>query len=279
MNPPRSHVAGTQGFGSKWRGPVGRKTLSTIALLLLVCGIFYVIRRPTEPLVRDEQVTMLLNAYAHEILPSQETDQTIRAIGTNAIPTLLKMLRTHDSRFKLKWIQFARRHDLARFDSFVSAYDQNIRAAKAFRALGPLAEKAVPDLIKILQEQISDSSQFSTAESLGNLGPAARSAVPSLIAALTAKSISIRAEACRALGRIGVDAELVVPLLEKALRDPAIAVRRSAAASLGDFGSDSASAVPLLTAALEDPDKGVRNCARKALDGITAGLKNQKTPK
>ena len=52
----------------------------------------------------------------------------LQQIGTNAIPTLLRMLRARDSSFKLKLISLAQKQHFIKFD-FVPAGQRNRLAA------------------------------------------------------------------------------------------------------------------------------------------------------
>src|SRR5579863_6996808 len=114
----------------------------------------------------------------------QEANEAVRHIGTKAIPTLLDKLRRKDSPLSLKLLALARRQPFITIHH-VPAPALNHKAAVGFEALGSAAQAAVPDLIKIFNENISAESQCETAISLGWIGPGARAAVPALAAGLT----------------------------------------------------------------------------------------------
>src|SRR5262245_53725289 len=81
-------------------------------------------------------------------------ENAIRHIGTNAIPFLLKWIQYEPSLRRIKWLEEA--------DEFVSRYTGlwtavkkriiAVRAIDAFRALGPAARAAIPELIRLLND-------------------------------------------------------------------------------------------------------------------------------
>ena len=67
--------------------------------------------------------------------------------------------------------------------------------------MGPAAQDAVPDLIRVLQDEDWQVEQ-AAAKALGEVGPAAKDAVPELTRLLRDKSAEVRETAARALERI-----------------------------------------------------------------------------
>ena len=70
------------------------------------------------------------------------------AMGTNALPTLLRMLGTPDSRVRSWLAYWARRLKVVKID-YPSPYERRVRAINAFNLLGPEAEAAVPRLVQL----------------------------------------------------------------------------------------------------------------------------------
>src|SRR5947207_1543947 len=88
-----------------------------------------------------------------------KADKALRKIGTNAIPTLLKMIRATDPpRPILKLIETARQKGWIRV-RYRHASQRNEEAEYAFQVLGTNAARAVPELIKIYERNRSVSSQ------------------------------------------------------------------------------------------------------------------------
>ncbi|MBW4455549.1 MAG: HEAT repeat domain-containing protein [Nostoc indistinguendum CM1-VF10] len=166
--------------------------------------------------------------------------------------------------------------------------------------------KAVPALIKALDENKDENFNIITIAVLGDIGASAAPAVPvlnkllndrrenirivvvyvlgqiigkdwvrPLIEALKDKNNDVRSSATHALGMIGKDA---VPSLIIALQNRDSKVRAGAADALGKIGTDAKSADPSLIVALEDPDSKVRASAANALKQIRTSRSNTYNP-
>jgi HEAT repeat protein len=218
--------------------------------------------------------------------PSAEAAEAIaavRAIGPAAIP------------FLLKWIQ-------------PPCVDSTLPggAVESFKALGPVAKSAIPELAKILEKaskarssmddysSVHDAAavlsflgpesvpvlltaatnlhgrdfQWEVIEDLGHFGTNGVVAIPALIAWSRDTDAKVRLGAVNALGEIGEQPEEVVPVLLAALKDSDGLVRRDAAEALGSFGKDAKGAVPALIKALDDPDFQVQTGAIGGLGKI-----------
>ena len=122
---------------------------------------------PREPMFEGRALTSWLD---HHVASSAATppygspgwkraDEALRSIGTNAIPTLLTIVRAKDPPpLALKLIEFAARHRWARIN-YRYAWQRHEEAEYAFRVLGTNGVSAVPELIKIYEEAVSPSSQ------------------------------------------------------------------------------------------------------------------------
>jgi HEAT repeat protein len=202
-------------------------------------------------------------------------------VGTNAIPTLLWMLRQRDSEIKRKVMELLQRQRFIKFNH-ISAEQQNGAAYPAFLRLNARAEAAVPSLIEIYQQKISPASQQCAAQSLGVIGLAAKRAIPTLIRDLGNPNtqVQVRCSILLALAHFQAEPELVVPALTNALSDSDALVRVSACTAFWymgvletNRGSGSANpglrqAVPALVHSLSDADAGVRRGATNALQVI-----------
>jgi HEAT repeat protein len=112
-----------------------------------------------------------------------------------------------------------------------------VRAMHLLGLLGPRAEVAIPDLVRIVREAKPDRR------------------IDAHLAIL-------------ALGRIGRRADVAVPVISPALNSPDADVRSLAAFALGQFGRDAAPAIPLLIRQVDDVDPGARLGAISALGRI-----------
>ena len=118
-----------------------------------------------------------------------------------------------------------------------------------FDALVACKSKAVPALIKALDENKDENFRIITIAVLGDIDAEAAPAVPVLNGLLKDKKENIRIVVVYALEQIGKDA---VPSLIIALKDTNNDVRAGAAYALGKIGADAISAVPALITARKD---------------------------
>ncbi|MBI2929748.1 MAG: HEAT repeat domain-containing protein [Verrucomicrobia bacterium] len=238
--------------------------------LLIVIGLFlagvvglliWQASGPREPVFEDRTLTRWLD---HHVASSaadppydspgwKKADEALRHIGTNAIPTLLKMIRAKDPPpVVLRLLQFAARYRWTRIN-YRYAQPRQEEAEYAFRVLGTNAANAVPELIKIYEEAVPPSSQRSAALALGHIGRGAQAALPALFRNFTHTNGDVRFYAVSAVMHIGGEPGVVVPALTSALKDSNVNVRWNALAGLSNFGGRARSAVPDIVRMLNDP--------------------------
>src|SRR5258708_4833537 len=141
--------------------------LFMIVAIAIVGAIAWWMSVPKEPVYQGERLTTWLQAYAlHNLTPGnmaatmereKRTDEAVRFIGTNAIPTLLRLLRAKDSALKLKFIRLAQKQHVVAIHP-VPARDWNNMAERAFCQLGHDADSALPALVDIYEQNISPES-------------------------------------------------------------------------------------------------------------------------
>lgn len=216
---------------------------------------------PREPVFEGRTLTSWLD---HHVASSdarppydspgwKKADEALRAIGTNGIPTLLKMIRAKDPpQIILKTLATARRYGLTRMTYRYSEPRQR-EAEYAFRVLGTNAAGAVPGLIRIYRANISPLSQMYAALSLGNIGRAAQAALPALIDNFTHTNKDVRFYAVSAVMSIGGQPDVVIPALTSTLKDPNVNVRWNALVGLSKFGGRARPAVPEILKMRNDP--------------------------
>jgi HEAT repeat protein len=98
------------------------------------------------------------------------------------------------------------------------------------------------------------------------MGPAAAKAIPGLVKALDDPSPSVRAAAADALGNLGAAGKPVVESLSRHLiasNEPVVFVLRSLASALGNIGPPAVSALPALEQVLKN--NRVRWAAQEAI--------------
>lgn len=175
------------------------KILLAVAFMAMVGVIVWQLVQPREPepVYRERTLTSWLRDYP------QQANEAVRQIGSNAIPTLLRLLLKRDSATKLKLMNLVQRQHIIKFDSTLAEVWNNA-AEKGFQVLGAQAESAVPSLIEIASQNTFYRSRAYAIQALGNIGPPAKRAIPSLLLRWAAKADTAieRYEARNALLRI-----------------------------------------------------------------------------
>jgi HEAT repeat protein len=197
-----------------------------------------------------------------------EAEAAIRQIGTNALPTLLGMVRAKDSALKTKLLVLGRRQHIFKLP-FKPATYYHARATYGFGALGPMAKPAVPALIESLRDKDKDV-RAAAASCLALMDTEAKEAVPALIQTLNAEGNGwgpVLINSMMALGSIHSDPETVIPLLLEYVSGPRKEWNYCGPAmdALGRYREKAKSAVPAILPYLDDPDKSHRFSADAAL--------------
>ena len=224
-----------------------------ILLVAIAGGIVWeiLLTRELNPIVDGTRLTTWLEGQ------SDGASRALDKVGTNAIPTLLWMLRQRDSFLKRKAIELARKQHLIRVH-FVPAEQHNHAAYLAFRKLGARADVAVPALIEIYEQKLSPSSQQAAARSLGSIGPSAKRAIPVLILGMTDTNALLRIDILRALADFHAEPDLVVPALTNALNDANPGASVFAFDALWEIGEAAKPAVPALVKAVHNSEPSAR---------------------
>lgn len=240
------------------------------ALVALVSVIVWQELQPPEPVYQGKRLSGWMKARVTSGFTAEAQKQAraaVRQAGTNAIPTLLRMLRATDSGLKLKLMDLAQKQHIIKLQ-FTHAEDWNNAAVLGFSALGTNAQNAVTALIEIGNQDIAQITQLHAIFALGCLGPSAEEAVPSLLCWTTNADHGVRSVAIAVLGEIHAAPDRVVPVLISALHDQDFGVRVNALETLGQFGPDAKIAVPALVEVFNGPDAQVRGLANAALQKI-----------
>lgn len=242
----------TKGFRIK----AGLLSVAVVGLLLWKAG------QPSEPRYEGKTLSHWLEAGLLDRSSAnpprimgpwcKKAEEAVRHFGTNAVPTLLRLLRAKDPPpAMLKVLDQLRKQSLVRI-RYRYAIERNQKAGFAFEILGPNAACAVPALIEIYEDGQSPFSQHCAAEVLGSMGPAAEAAIPALLRNLTNRDYDVCRATVWAIGEIGGEPSVIVPALRGVLKDPRIDVRDAAMVSLAAFGGHARSAVPEVLAAFTD---------------------------
>ncbi len=243
------------------------RTLMAVLVIAVVSGLTWQVSRPDELYYNGKPLREWLKDFSFGVSDSREAEDAVRHIGTNAIPTLLSMLRAKDSGLKIRFGKLFARQSWIKI-KITSAENKNLAAAYAFGVLAADAKSAVPELIQIYEKNISTESQCATADALGAIGPAATNAISALLRGLKTTNDTVRWDTVWALGKIHGQPELVVPKLVKLLHDPNYRLRWAATERLSDFGTNARAAVPFLIEMLKNQNPYGRKLATNALKAI-----------
>jgi HEAT repeat protein len=135
--------------------------------------------------------------------------------------------------------------------------------------MGRHAEKAVPELRRMLTAPGHRLVHYAILETLEQIGPAAKGATPEILGRLSDPDENVRRSAIRALGKVSPPAELAVPALVAILQDSnAKAYHLDAIESLGAIGPAAKAALLALTAVEQEGDLSLRDAAATALRRI-----------
>jgi HEAT repeat protein len=244
-----------------------RFTLGVLAAL----GLAILLSRrsaPPEPLCQGKTIS----AWAVDSLVSpvaqdrEQASKVLRESGTNALPSLIRVLRTPDP-VLAKPARFLGRHlpdklsrALFRIVNPLEAPRQRAAAAQALRLLGPEAAPALPYLSRALGDE--PTVAWYAALCLAQLGP------PGTIALGEGLSPVHRPQAdfiCYALSTQGSAASNSIPALSRLLQHSSPDLTQKAAAALAAMGP---TAVPELIRSLTNKDAQARVVTINALAGM-----------
>ena len=246
------------------------------AVIGVAAVMIYCVTDPAEPIYEGRPLSYwLIKGFipgeGNYDTDHQKAQAAMAHYGTNAVPTLLRMLRANDSAFKLKVIDVAGKLRLIRQRPMPAA-TRNLAAGEAFRELRSSGKYFVPELARIFTEKISRESQAGVLSALYCIGPDAQAATPALIRWLTNADDGIRNRTIQTLGCIRPAPEVAVPALTNSVNDSFLCARLSALNVLAGYGAGARPALPVLTNALNDPSSHIRRAADaaiKEIDGAT----------
>jgi HEAT repeat protein len=235
----------------------GNKRILLIAgfSLLLFLVWAFIFKKPSEPVCDGKSLSYWLVELtdADDHLARERAASAIRTIGTNAVPTLLQMLRGQESSFQSELLAFRQGwYNPFELHIFGRPYDIQARAEAGFAELGPRGAAAVPELIKILEENQSRETTQRAATILGNIGPDAKLAVPALLRAAVSTNTVEHFYDFEALGKIHSSPDIVIPVLARVISNSR-PDRIYAVQAAGQFRSEARAAVPSLVVLLNDP--------------------------
>lgn len=268
-----------------------------LVLLAAFCGasLYYFLMWAKEPSYQGKSLSVwLVDLRWAGAAKNDRAVEAIRQIGTNGLPHLLRLLRSHNSSVRRDlraWLQKLPFLKIAP----PSQVDFRWQAACAFKVLGPLAKPAMPELAKLLKRRINpgyvttalaavgpdsvpilretlagDDHQIRicAATALGTLGPTAREAAPALLKCLDEKIPHFLAIIAQSLAQVDQGQNFAIPALIQRLGSTDVHVRRGAIMALSYYDQPPPATVSSLKQALQDTDQQVREYAAIALKKI-----------
>lgn len=245
-----------------------------VAFLFLFAVVVHQSLKPREPSYGGHPFSYWVKQYRQpnrnsisEQLEMAEVDDAIRHIGTNAIPTLLEMLQTQDSKFKRAAIDFLNRQSLVRLD-WQSSAEKHVIVTRVFEVLGSDAKPAVPGLLTLLTNDDVQVKHLA-AEELCHIGPAAREAVPVLIQCLKADSNGVARLLEVEVYSLDQGRSVVYRFPGGFYRDSGCYLRILAA-----IGPDAREAVQVILPLPTNADSSIRDAAHQAIQKIAPEATN-----
>jgi len=256
----------------------GRFILITLLALAVLGGLVWEIMRNREPVYEGEPLSFWLQGYDQDQRTEtsiQAADQALQHLGTNAIPTLLRLIQAEDPPLERKLFAWLGKQHYVKVHH-ISDFERRNQALIGFGKLGADGRGAVPDLLKIHQHGRTTEDRVCVIRALGSIGPAAKSAMPRLLEWLATQSdvynrsdLCIRGNLVWAIGQIHSDPQAAVPELIKYLADnEKSGITATAIHALGAYGADAKPAIPALLHSLNRQDRFVPQEAYNALKQI-----------
>lgn len=251
-------------------GPVSclkRRAVLVGAAVLVVASLGVWLSRPggpPEPVYRGKTLSAWLDdrraTPQGPVVLSDEAIAAVRALGPEAVPTLLAWLRKSDSSISrnakdvLEW-------RLGLPIQVPTNQDTRKRAMYGFRALGPAARSAFPELVAIA---LHSPDEWQRGDAINALTESDADTMRRLARGLRSPDRKVRLRAIHALAclRIAPD-EVCLPALEGILNDPDPRVRAEAARAIALINRQLAACAALLT----DRDPEIRAGMARLIGG------------
>lgn len=275
----------------------------TILAVAALAALGWLLTSNREPVYEGKRLSQWLEGFS--LAQPQDTEEpeamareaahAVRQIGTNALPSLLKMLRARDSALKRRLMYWAGRQSAIHFE-LIPAEDLRHRAVYGFKAIGATAQSAIPSILPLLADSQSGRDAAMALAGMGSPGQAALreslshhspevlvhaivalsqsdakldAVLPGLLRTLNHEQFQVRVAATSALGKcLGEEArtrEAATQGLKKLAQDENALVRQQAFLALRVHHPNPETIIPLFAKALHDPDVIVRT---EALDGL-----------
>ena len=242
-------------------------------VVVAVATIVVIVESPSnEPVYHGKRLSYWFRQYAQQTPQMSEATNAFVHLGGQAVPYLVRVLerpigpwqRAYNFAWGLLPKSQSKKLTLPNWRDGARYY-----ALEALALIGPQAQKAVPAILRLLNDKDLELRR-AAALALGQLRPLATNVIAALVNALTNGDWYTEENTVRALGAIGPAASNAIPALVIELNHFHPDFRTFAAEALGNLGSGAKTATPALLTALQDQHSQVREAARSALLKIDA---------
>jgi hypothetical protein len=218
-----------------------KRAVIILALLgIVVIGLIFA-PKPSEPTYEGKRLSIWLREMSDSPEQQKRAANAVRAMGTNALPSLVRMLQARDSKFKEYVRSLLARQKLVRVRLSPPARIQHDFACRGLWVLGPMAAAAIPSLEENLVSRKPHPSIPGVLLSIGS------PAWMTFIRAMTNNNPEVRATTIGALSNATNRLEEATPtLLHVMTNDPLPSLRLYAALAFAKTGKHEDSVVPLL---------------------------------
>jgi len=137
-----------------------------VALIIFIGVVWWNTSRTSDPVYQGKPLVYWLEAFETDDFRGKpkfnDAVEAVRQAGTNAIPILLRLLRTKDSDLRQRFTLLAQKQHLVKVDYHTSD-GQHWVARQGFVALGRIGRYAIPQLREIHQAEIAGTWKYNYA--------------------------------------------------------------------------------------------------------------------
>jgi HEAT repeat protein len=228
--------------------------LLVMGALLVGALLFLLVRPNNEPSYHGKRLSTWLEILRKPPTSAArgEAEEAVRAIGTDALPTLIQRIRAgNELSLAEKLNELLGKQSLVKFH--FTEHDNHGEALSGFEALGPIGRPAVPELTRLIE---TTNCSGVAAHALAYVGP---EALPVLCRGLTNQDPTIQKACAGALQWADFDVAAAIPSLLIQLKHQNRGVRWVSAYVLGHIAQQPESVIPALIECLTDSDRVVRS--------------------
>ncbi len=196
-----------------------------------------------------------------------DSAEAVRAIGSNAVPTLLRKLQARETDWDRQLVRLARMQKFIKVE-YDSVAGERSDAYAGLTALGTNAASATPTLIRLVAQKSDPDLSRQAIMVLGEIGPPAKAAIPVLLDGLPSTNSQVRYYSADSAFRIGADPALVLPVMFRGFRDRGAWSFYKADDLMRSLGNRKVEAIPTLIALSVDTNASIRHDAIYALSEI-----------